>query len=72
MEQLKIRQQEDPVPLMEPRELQWFMKTSGALVDEDLINEVSNCFPGPPTDKGLKTIKLSGKLHLVSTDAMAR
>ncbi|KAI8428682.1 hypothetical protein MSG28_007403 [Choristoneura fumiferana] len=38
----KIRQREDPVPLMEPRELLRFMKISGAPVDEGLIEEVAN------------------------------
>ncbi|KAI8428687.1 hypothetical protein MSG28_007403 [Choristoneura fumiferana] len=42
MEQRKIRQREDPVPLMEPRELLRFMKISGAPVDEGLIEEVAN------------------------------
>ncbi|XP_073951277.1 uncharacterized protein isoform X2 [Choristoneura fumiferana] len=59
MEQRKIRQREDPVPLMEPRELLRFMKISGAPVDEGLIEEVANCWPGPLTDKGSKTIKLT-------------
>ncbi|KAL4704077.1 hypothetical protein ACJJTC_004423 [Scirpophaga incertulas] len=43
---------------IQPREVMRVMKVSGVVPDEQLLEELSNVFPGPKTDKGGKTIAL--------------
>lgn len=45
---------------MQPRELMRALKLASAPVDEGLVEEVANCFPGPKTDKGGAQINLAG------------
>ncbi|XP_063821188.1 leucine-rich repeat-containing protein 74B-like [Ostrinia nubilalis] len=51
--------------LLQPRELMKALKVSGAPLDEGLIEEFSNAFPGPKLEKGGKTVTLSKVVEFV-------
>ncbi|KAI8428692.1 hypothetical protein MSG28_007403 [Choristoneura fumiferana] len=80
MEQRKIRQREDPVPLMEPRELLRFMKISGAPVDEGLIEEANmkearillaqEILPTMVSSSFMKLLKMLMEKSVPATDTM--
>ncbi|KAL0840655.1 hypothetical protein ABMA28_015851 [Loxostege sticticalis] len=51
--------------LMQPRELTKALKISGAPIDEGLIEEFANVFPGPKLEKAGKTITLSKVVEFI-------
>ncbi|CAG9785261.1 unnamed protein product [Diatraea saccharalis] len=59
LKMVKIRE------VLQPREFMRDLKISGAALDEGLVDELANCFPGPKTDKGGKTISLAKVVEFV-------
>ncbi|CAK1553436.1 unnamed protein product [Leptosia nina] len=53
------------VDIVQPREILRDLKIAGTPVEEDLVNQLTELFPGPPLDKGVKTIKLDGIIEMI-------
>ncbi|XP_045487719.1 leucine-rich repeat-containing protein 74A-like [Pieris rapae] len=53
------------VDIVQPRDILRDLKLAGTPVDEDLVNQLIDTFPGPVIDKGTKTIKLDGIIDMI-------
>ncbi|CAH4007880.1 unnamed protein product [Pieris brassicae] len=54
------------VDIVQPRDILRDLKLAGTPVDEDLVNQLTETFPGPVLDKGTKTIKLDGIIEMIT------
>ncbi|CAF4755422.1 unnamed protein product [Pieris macdunnoughi] len=53
------------VDIVQPRDILRDLKLAGTPVDEDLVNQLTETFPGPVIDKGTKTVKLDGIIEMI-------